>query len=402
MKLSCSGRDDAACVHSSCNGSLLDRGRAFLERLDGLDEVPGVVDVEAARGGVAVGEQLQGDDLAKGGDGLGGGFEGDEGGGELAHGGVVPVGQGEDGRAEVVELAGECEHGLVAADGAGVGAIDRGENDERRLGTDEGGGTVAKFAGGVGFGVGVGAFFEFERAFAGNGKVEAAAAKEKAAGVLKMLGKILRGGLPGWQLAGDAGRRLVQLREALGNLVGGERLLGLGGEQAEQDHGEQLGGEAFRRGDGVLGAGKERHGDISFAHHGGGRDVGDGEYRLTGGPGAAQSKEGVRGLARLRDDDHAGGALGRGRAEAVFAGVFDVHREAGDVFEEDLACEARVTAGAAGGNQQLRLGAQPMADGIGGVAAEAAALDVVLQGAAEGFGLLVDLGEHPVREARGR
>src|ERR1700739_3876382 len=71
---------------------------------------------------------------------------------------------------------------LGAPAAAGVGAGLRGDGDDGEDFVDEGVGAVFHLAGGVAFGVDVGDLLELERAFEGDGVVDAAAEEEEVVG----------------------------------------------------------------------------------------------------------------------------------------------------------------------------------------------------------------------------
>ncbi len=90
-------------------------------------------------------------------------------------------------------------------------------------------------------------------------------------------------------------------------------------------------------------------------------------------------------------------------AAGVFAGVFDVDDQAGEVFEEDFGSETGVTAGAAGGNDKVRVLAQKRGYGGEGLIANsrniAGEVEIILERSGDCCGLLVDLLQHVVAEA---
>jgi hypothetical protein len=53
----------------------------------------------------------------------------------------------------------------------------------------------------------------------------------------------------------------------------------------------------------------------------------------------------------------------RGRAAGILAGVLHVDEQAGEVFEQNLGGKARVTAGAAGRDDEVRMLAEERGDG---------------------------------------
>ena len=78
---------------------------------------------------------------------------------------------------------------FVLEDGVGVGGVLGGEDDDGEGFVDERVGAVLHLAGGVAFGVDVGNFLELERAFEGDGVVDAAAEEEEVAGVGELFGE---------------------------------------------------------------------------------------------------------------------------------------------------------------------------------------------------------------------
>ena len=104
-----------------------------------------------------------------------------------------------------------------------------------------------------------------------------------------------------------------------------------------------------------------------FARHGRAVNVGDRDRRMAAAGGFAQGRQRVGGLARLREHHHrtgiAGMAADMGGAAGVFAGVLHIDDQAGEVFEQDLRGQARVPAGAAGRDDQVRILAEERSDG---------------------------------------
>ena len=74
----------------------------------------------------------------------------------------------------------------------GVGGVLGGDADDGEGFVDEGVGAVLHLAGGVAFGVDVGDLLELERAFEGDGVVDAAAEEEEVARVVELLGRAWR------------------------------------------------------------------------------------------------------------------------------------------------------------------------------------------------------------------
>ena len=168
--------------------------------------------------------------------------------------------------------------------------------------------------------------------------------------------------------------------------------------QREQEERGELGGEGLGAGDADLGAGVGGDGSLGLAGDGGADDVADGDGAGAEGVQLALGGDGVGRLAGLGDEQADGGGVGDGRAVAELAGVVDFGAQAGEALDHELAGEAGVPTGAAGGDGDLAGGAQfgvgemhlgeEDAAGVGGDAAE--------DGVADGAGLLVDLLEHEV------
>ena len=154
-----------------------------------------------------------------------------------------------------------------------------GEHDDGEGLVDEGVGAVLHLAGGVAFGVDVGDFLELERAFEGDGEVDAAAEEEEVAGVWRSwlascshwASSGCAGPLRSWRGCGSARRSsatdcAVSMRAA--------DLAELEGEQEERG---ELGGEGLGGGDADLGAGVGVDGAVGFAGDHGADDVADGD-----------------------------------------------------------------------------------------------------------------------------
>jgi hypothetical protein len=179
------------------------------------------------------------------------------------------------------------------------------------------------------------------------------------------------------------------LREGVAHLAEAE------GEQEERG---ELGGEGLGAGDADLRAGVGGDGALGLARDGRADDVADGERLGPGGTQLALGGDGVGGLAGLRDEEADGAGVGQRGAVAVLAGVVDFGAEAGEALDHELAGEAGVPTGAAGGDGDLggvaqvglgdvHLGEEDLA-GVGRDAAE--------DSVADGARLLVDFLEHEV------
>ena len=91
-------------------------------------------------------------------------------------------GDGDDAAGAGGDFLDVAEGLFVLEDGAGVVGVLGGDADDGEGFVDEGVGAVLHFAGGVAFGVDVGDFLELERAFEGDGVMDAAAEEEEVVG----------------------------------------------------------------------------------------------------------------------------------------------------------------------------------------------------------------------------
>src|ERR1039458_2866404 len=157
---------------------------------DGLGEVAGLVYVAAAADGDVVGEELEGDDFEDGEEQLGGGGDVDDGFDELGDGLGAFDGDGDDAAGAGGDFLDVGEGLLVLEDGGRVGGVLGGDADDGEGLVDEGVGAVLHLAGGVAFGVDVGDFFQLERAFEGDGVVDAAAEEEEVVGGGEVAGEL--------------------------------------------------------------------------------------------------------------------------------------------------------------------------------------------------------------------
>ena len=108
--------------------------------------------------------------------------------------------------------------------------------------------------------------------------------------------------------------------------------------------------------------------------------------------------EGVGGFAGLGDEEADGVRVGDGVAVAVLAGVVDVDGEAGEALDHELAGEAGVPGGSAGGDGDLAGVADLVVGDVQVVEEDVAGVegDAAEGGVADGAGLLVDFLEHEV------
>ena len=98
----------------------------------------------------------------------------------------------------------------------------------------------------------------------------------------------------------------------------------------------------------ISGPGQGRQHDVGLARDRAFRLVDDGDDLLRLRLGIAQRRQGVGGLARLRDKDRRAAARHRRRAVAELRGNVDLDRDAGDPLEPVFGDDAGVVGGAAG------------------------------------------------------
>ena len=332
------------------------------------------------------------------------GAGGDEDGvvGECGDGGVAFGCYGEDLGALRLPVAEQVYGFVVAVVGVGGVGIAGGESYEGNRLAEESGGAVFELAGRVGFRLHVGGLFQLESAFAGDGEVDAAAEVEAGLGFCHAGGYPLDLGLPGGEPVGYGFGEVEEVLEAGVDGGVGEAAAGSSGEEGEKVEDEELGGEGLGGGDGFFDSGAGGEGAVGERGHGGGGVVGDGDGGGVAEAGFAECFEGVGGLAGLGDDEDAAGGGSMGGAVDVLAGVLDVDGEVGELFEEELADDAGVAAGAAGGDEHGVLSGEGVAGGEEGVVAEAGGVGEGGEGLGEGGGLLVDLAEHGVGEGHRR
>ena len=157
--------------------------RAKLLHRDAFRQISGLVHVAASSYGDVVGEELEGDDFEEGEEEFGGGGDVD---GGFDEGGDVVVAfcrDGDDPAGTRGDLLDVGEGFFVLEDAGGVGGVLRGDADDGEGFVDEGVGAVLHLAGGVALGVDVGDLLELERAFEGDGVVDAAAEEEEVVDV---------------------------------------------------------------------------------------------------------------------------------------------------------------------------------------------------------------------------
>src|SRR6266404_5108751 len=139
---------------------------------------------------------------------------------------------------------------------------------------------------------------------------------------------------------------------------------------------------------------------VGLTGNGAADDVTQGQRGMAFALGLTHRGQGIGGLARLGDGQDDGIAVHGRVAVAELAGVLDLDRDAGKLFEEIFAYQGSMVAGAAGGQEEAIGLAELLAVNI--EAAEVSAGITVGQPAAHGIlqrlRLLVDLLQHVMRE----
>ena len=186
---------------------------------DGFRQIPRLVYVATAPHGDVVGEQLEWDDFENWGKFFRSGGDVEDVVGGFFDFFIAFRGQRDNyaGARFYFFQVGHCF--LVAQHGLGIVCDSGGEDDYGKIFVDEGVGAVLHFSGGVAFGVDVGDFLQLERAFEGDGIVDAASEKEKIVGALEAFSEIFAGFVVGedsFELAGDEGEFLGGGADLLG------------------------------------------------------------------------------------------------------------------------------------------------------------------------------------------
>ena len=158
----------------------------------------------------------------------------------------------------------------------------------------------------------------------------------------------------GFDLAGDLG----ELGDEVEGLGVGDGAADLREVQCEGEERGELGGEGLGGGDADFGAGVGGDGSGGEAGDGGADDVADGEGFGAFGDELVLGGDGVGGFSGLGDEEAELGGVGDGVAVAVLAGVVDVYGEACEALDHELAGEAGVPRGAAGGDGDAGGGAE--------------------------------------------
>jgi hypothetical protein len=183
--------------------------------------------------------------------------------------------------------------------------------------------------------VDVGNFLEFERAFEGDGVVDAATEEEEVLYADVGFSEIFTffvAGEESFELAGEQSEFADQFLGACRI----ENAANFAKMQREEIEGGELAGEGFGGGDADFGAGVGLDSAVGFAGDHGADHVADGEGLGAASLGLALGGDGVGGFARLRDH-HRDGVLADDRvAVTPFAGVIDFHGNAGQAFDHEF------------------------------------------------------------------
>ena len=225
-------------------------------------------------------------------------------------------------------------------------------HDYRHIGIHQRQRAVLQLAGGVGFGMDVGNFFQLQRAFQRN-RVFHPAPKEQC---VMLLRKCFTGGFNQLIKASEffhQSGQLVQRLHQLGFSLAAQAV-GLGQGNTEQLQRHQLSGECLGGGNANFRAGLGHQMQFRLAYqravghiaNGHGREV----AKLLG---LAQRGQRIRGFARLGDGDEQGTRTHRGLAVANLTGHFHGAGHTGPVFDPVAGHEAGVIAGTAGDDLDL-------------------------------------------------
>ena len=167
-----------------------------------------------------------------------------------------------------------------------------------------------------------------------------------------------------------------------------------GKEQRHEVKNRELGGETLGRGNRNL---RSRAGDQSragFAHDRGVRDIRDGDGLDASRESLALGRERIGRLSGLRDHHNDRFHGGMGRAVAIFAGIFDIHRHARQVLDHDFAGQACVTARSAGRDDQLFKSKERARNGLQFAGKNNVVLEMFFDRLRNGRGLFIDLAAH--------
>ena len=206
---------------------------------------------------------------------------------------------------------------------------------------------MLQFTCGVGFGVNIGDFLEFERPFHGYRVLDTAAEKQRVVLLDEAVRQLLERRI-------DPERLPYQLRQFAQALDQGGLALGLQSAQTAENQrqhqkGRKLRGEGLRGSNADLGTGPREKGHVAFPHEGAVVDIGDHEARKEfAGLGETQGGERVGGLTALGNGDEKRIGMGHAPAIAELRGNFDLAGNPGDILEPVPRDEPGMIARAAG------------------------------------------------------
>src|ERR1700685_590727 len=261
---------------------------------------------------------------------------------------------------------------------------------------DQSVGTVFKLTCGVALSVRIRNFFELQRTFAGNGVVNTAPQIKKFLRLKMARAKFVRQFVPALEIFFDSGRKLRKaLQIRTGNFRSHAPTLA-GEKKRHQIKNCHLRGKALRRGNGQL---RPRSGDqrgARVAHNR--RPV---HVRNGDGFSATSQSFTLRGnsigrFARLGNDHNNGVDRSVRRAIAVLARVFDINRDAGEIFDHDLPGQTRMPARSAGSDDQLFEGQQRSFNRLQFAGKNHVVFEMPLNGFGDGLRLFVDFTLHGV------
>ena len=207
-------------------------------------------------------------------------------------------------------------------------------------------------AGRVALGVDVGDLLQLERALERDRVVDAAPQVEEVRGPVEALGDLPDDRIgPEHVLHQD--RELRQRLDDAARLAVRQRAARLPEAQGQQVERDELRRERLGRRHPDLGAGVGVDGAVGLAGGHAPDDVADGDAPGAPGAGLAQRGQRVGGLAGLRDRHGQGARADQRLAVAELRGVVDVHADAGQRLDEELADQAGVPRRAAGQDPHL-------------------------------------------------
>ena len=168
-------------------------------------------------------------------------------------------------------------------------------------------------------------------------------------------------------------------------------------EREDEQRGE-LRGEGLGAGDANLRAGVGRDCPLSRTRNRSPDDVADGERLRTLANELLLGGDGVGRFAGLGDEEAEHGGIRNGVAIAVFGCVVDVDGQSCQALDDELAGQAGVPGGSAGGDGDAGAGAEFLGGDLHVGQEDVAGIerDAAEGGVADGAGLLVDLLEHEV------